>query len=73
MAINKEEKIRKKANDILDTYQNQLEPRVYQLAKNEIKKKEEAAKKEESTPKLEAAKNTVVKKKIVKRRKVEEN
>lgn len=72
MAINKEEKIRQKANEILDTYQNQLEPRVYQLAKNEIKKKEKVLK-EESTPKLEAAKNTVVKKKIVKRKKVEEN
>ena len=71
LAISKEEKIRKKANEILDTYQNQLEPRVYQLAKEEVKKKEKKADSEE-TPKLEAGK-TVVKKKIVKKRKIEEN
>ena len=72
IAIKKEEKIRQKANEILDVYQNQLDPRVYQLAKNEIKKTEKKAEIEkEETPKLEAAKNTVVKKKIVKRRKVE--
>ena len=71
LAISKEEKIRKKANEILDTYQDQLEPRVYQLAKEEVKKKEKKADSEE-TPKLEAGK-TVVKKKIVKKRKIEEN
>lgn len=71
MAIHKEEKIRQKANEILDTYQNQLDPRVYQLAKNEVKKKEEL--KAEETPKLDAAKSTVVKKKVVRRRKIEEN
>lgn len=71
LAISKEEKIRKKANEILDTYQDQLEPRVYQLAKEEVKKKEKKADNEE-TPKLEAGK-TVVKKKIVKKRKIEEN
>lgn len=74
VAINKEEKIRQKANEILDTYQNQLEPRVYQLAKEEVKKTEKKKEiKTEETPKLDAAKNTVVKKKIVKRRKIEEN
>lgn len=71
LAISKEEKIRKKANEILDTYKDQLEPRVYQLAKEEVKKKEKKADSEE-TPKLEAGK-TVVKKKIVKKRKIEEN
>lgn len=71
MAIHKEEKIRQKANEILDTYQNQLDPRVYQLAKNEVKKKEEL--KAEETPKLDAAKSTVVKKKVVRRKKIEEN
>ena len=74
MAINKEEKIRQKANEILDTYQNQLDPRVYQLAKNEVKKTEKKVEiSKEETPKLDTAKGTVVKKKIVKRRKVEEN
>lgn len=73
LAISKEEKIRQKANEILDTYQEQLDPRVYKLAKEEVKKTEK--KKEEKvaeTPKLEAPKATgVTKKKIVKRRKIE--
>ena len=68
----KEEKIRKKANEILDTYQEQLDPRVYQLAKEEVKKTEKKVEKIEETPKLEAAKQPVLtKKKIVKRRKIE--
>ena len=70
LAISKEEKIKQKANEILDAYQQQLDPRVYQLAKEEVKKngKEEA---KEETPKLEAPKVGVTKKKIVKRRKIE--
>ena len=73
MAISKEEKIRQKANEILDTYKDQLEPRVYQLAKEEVKKTEKKKElKTEETPKLEAPKATgVAKKKIVKRRKIE--
>lgn len=73
MAISKEEKIRQKANEILDTYKDQLEPRVYQLAKEEVKKTEKKKEiKTEETPKLEAPKATgVTKKKIVKRRKIE--
>lgn len=71
LAISKEEKIRKKANEILDTYQEQLDPRVYQLAKEEVKKTEKKVEKTEETPKLEAAKPGLTKKKIVKRRKIE--
>ena len=74
LAISKEEKIRKKANEILDTYQDQLDPRVYQLAKDEVKKTEKKKEvKTEEAPKLEAPKTTtgVTKKKIVKRRKIE--
>ena len=71
LAISKEEKIRKKANEILDTYQEQLDPRVYQLAKEEVKKTEKKEEKTEETPKLEAAKPGLTKKKIVKRRKIE--
>lgn len=71
LAISKEEKIRKRANEILDTYQEQLDPRVYQLAKEEVKKKEKKVEKNEETPKLEAAKPGLTKKKIVKRRKIE--
>ena len=74
LAISKEEKIRKKANEILDTYQDQLDPRVYQLAKEEVKKTEKKKEvKTEEAPKLEAPKTTTgaTKKKIVKRRKIE--
>ena len=72
LAISKEEKIRQKANEILDTYKEQLEPRVYQLAKEEVKKTEKKKEvKTEETPKLEAPKAGVTKKKIVKRRKIE--
>lgn len=75
LAISKEEKIRKKANEILDTYQDQLDPRVYQLAKEEVKNTEKKKEvKTEETPKLEAPKTTTAgatKKKIVKRRKIE--
>ena len=71
LAISKEEKIRKKANEILDTYKEQLDPRVYQLAKDEVKKTEKKVEKNEETPKLEAATPGLTKKKIVKRRKIE--
>jgi len=69
MLISKEEKIKQKANEILDNYKQQLEPRVYQLAKEEINNETEDNKKQ--TPKLEEAKNAIPKKKIVKRRKIE--
>ncbi len=67
-AINKEEKIRQKANELLDTYENQLDPRVFKLAKQELKN---SAVKEEETKKLESSNttNTTAKKKIVKRKK----
>ena len=69
--ISKEEKIRKKATELLDTYQNQLDPRVYQLAKNEIKK----TAKHEEKPMLEEKKSeekSTPRKKTVKRRKMED-
>ena len=69
MIINKEEKIKQKANEILDNYKQQLEPRVYQLAKEEIENN--GTKDKKQTPKLEEAKNATPKKKIVKRRKIE--
>ena len=71
LAISKEEKIKQKANEILDAYQQQLDPRVYQLAKEEVKKNGKEETKKEETPKLEAPKTGVTKKKIVKRRKIE--
>ena len=73
-AISKEEKIKQKANEILDTYKEQLDPRVYQLAKEEVKSTGKKEIKTEETPKLEAANKTVApKKKIVKRRRIEGN
>ena len=70
-AINKEEKIKQKASELLDSYENQLDPRVFKLAKEEIKKS--GKKEEKETPKkLEEAKKTTTKKKIVKRKKIED-
>ena len=66
LAISKEEKIRQKANELLDTYENQLDPRVYQLAKKEV---ENSGKQE--TPQIEEAKPAAPKKKVVKRRRLE--
>lgn len=72
LAISKEEKIKQKANELLDTYENQLDPRVYQLAKEEIKKKDQKEKKAE-TPKIEEAKHAAPRKKVVKRKKLSED
>lgn len=69
-AINKEEKIKQKANELLDTYENQLDPRVFKLAKEEIKNN--GSKNE--TPQIEEAKTPVntTRKKVVKRRRRED-
>lgn len=71
-AINKEEKIKQKANELLDTYENQLDPRVYQLAKKEVENsgKQEQAKVKE-TPKIDEARQATPRKKVVKRRRLE--
>ena len=69
-AINKEEKIKQKASEILDTYENQLDPRVFKLAKEEIKSSDN----KKETPKIEAPKKpvTTTRKKVVKRRRAED-
>ena len=71
--INKEKKIKEKANELLDTYKRQLEPRVFQLAKEQINKPSEE---ENKVPTLEGKseeeKAVVQKKKIVRRRKIED-
>ena len=73
LKISKEEKIKEKASELLDSYKTQLDPRVFEIAKTEIeksgtkklasaKKKALAAKKDEkASPKK---KTTVRKKKI---------
>lgn len=66
--FSKEQRINQKANELLDTYEDQLDPRIYQLAKEEVNKEKETPKKEA----LEAAPAVVQKKKIVKRRKIED-
>ncbi len=78
LQINKEEKIKQKASELLDTYKNQLDKRVYKLAKDEIENsgKENESQKPKQTPKLEEGKrssqtNQVVRKKIVKKRRME--
>lgn len=76
LAINKEEKIKQKANELLDTYENQLDPRVYQLAKNEVAKKETTVprKQVQQTPKIEQERRPeMVRKKVIKRRRLEED
>ena len=65
--INKTEKIRKKASELVDTYKGQLNPRVYQLAKKEIDKTAEKEK-----PGLNEPQTTSPTKKIVRRRKIED-
>lgn len=70
LAISKEEKIKQKANEILDTYQEQLDPRVYQLAKKEVDKSGNDKEKEKA-PQLEEAKSATPKKKVVKRKRLE--
>lgn len=70
----KAQKIKEKANELLDSYESQLNPRVYELAKQEVNKTEE--KEKEKTPELisdsKTESTTTPKKKIVRRRKVED-
>ena len=72
--LSKEQRIQEKANELLDTYEKQLEPRVYELAKEQVNNYG----KEDTTPKLEEAEKEAVpvsaapKKKIVRRRKIED-
>ena len=75
-SMSKEDKIRKKASELLESYENQLDPRVYQLAQKEI---ENSGKKEEKKPQKKPLPETrtvesngkIIKKKVVKKRKLE--
>lgn len=75
--INKEEKIKQKASELLDNYKDQLDKRVFKYAKEEIEnsgsKKEEEAKKQlaEGKTKSSQTASPVVRKKIVKKRRAE--
>lgn len=70
------EKIQERALDLLDAYEEQLNPRVYNLAKEEVKNHEALKVEEKPATEAQAEKPegapTVVRKKIVRRRKTEE-
>ena len=76
-SMSKEERIKQKANELLDSYQNQLDPRVFKLAKEEIEKSGQDEKKAIPKKKLPESKKVVnsegkvIRKKIVKRRRLE--
>lgn len=65
------EKIQERALDLLDAYEEQLNPRVYNLAKDEIKN-HEALKNEEVKQPKEEEKTNAPRKKIVRRKKTED-
>ena len=65
-AISKEEKIKQKANELLDAYKEQLDPRVFQLAKEDVEKSGKP-----KVPQIEQKSSAAPKKKIVKRSKTE--
>lgn len=75
--INKEERIKQKASELLDNYKDQLDKRVFKYAKEEIEnsgnEKEKEAKKQlaEGTNKSSQTTSPVVRKKIVKKRRTE--
>ena len=71
-SMNKEEKIKRKASELLDTYEDQLDPRVFKLAKDEIensgKKPEEPKKLNQENAVKHVANPNAPRKKIIKRR-----
>lgn len=77
--MNREDMVKVKALDLLDTYEEQLDSRVYELAKEEVEKSTEKAKKEKQieekeTPKTaEPAQDATVQKRKIIRRKQSEN
>ncbi len=80
LQINKEERIKQKANELLDSYKDQLDSRVFKYAKEEVensgKEKEEQKIATKERPRLKEGQKspqttTVVRKKVVKKRKLE--
>ena len=68
LKISKEEKIKEKASELLDSYQSQLDPRVFSLAKKEIEKSGTKKLPKESSAK---SKDAPKKKTTVRKRKIE--
>lgn len=78
--INKEERIKQKANELLDSYKDQLDSRVFKYAKEEIensgKEKVEQKVEAKEKPRLKEGQKSsqttpVIRKKVVKKRKLE--
>ncbi len=72
--LNKDQKVKEKALELLDTYEDQLDPKVYKLAKKEVEKTiDEKQKKNTPVVKEETARSVDAPKKKIVRRRTSEN
>lgn len=72
--LNKDQKVKERALELLDTYEDQLDPRVYKLAKKEVEKTIDERQKENApTNKVEEQKKIEAPRKKIVRRKNSEN
>lgn len=72
--LNKDQKVKERALELLDTYEDQLDPRVYKLAKKEVEKTIDERQKENApTNKVEEHKKIEAPRKKIVRRKTSEN
>ena len=72
--LNKDQKVKERALELLDTYEDQLDPRVYKLAKKEVEKTIDGRQKENApTNKVEEQKKIEAPRKKIVRRKTSEN
>jgi len=69
----KQEKVKEKALELLDTYENQLDPRVYEIAKGKVEEstKEEEIQKIEPPKQTEPSEDSLQKRKIIRRKQAE--
>ena len=73
-AMKKTELVRERAMGLIDQYEEQLDPRIYELSKEEVDNetnKKKAEIKEKQTPKLDEGKQDTTKRKVVKKKKAE--
>ena len=72
--LNKDQKVKERALELLDTYEDQLDPRIYKLAKKEVEKTIDGRQKENApTNKVEEQKKIEAPRKKIVRRKTSEN
>lgn len=78
LTINREDMVKERALELIDTYEEQLNPRVYELAKKEVEKSTEEIKEQKQTetketPKIEEPirETDVQKRKIIRRKQAE--